>query len=177
MRNGKRSAIVLLAPWLLSPLSFYARAQETPTQFEIGIVYYADGGGFRALHKEKSSEGWEEGDYSGWVAGAHATTRLPADQPQTFRVCDVDPTRFKLYKFKSKRNVRVLTISKTMWGGQSEIVLSQSEIPLKIQAVGAACFSLTPQNTLGEGEYGFSPESSLDAFMFGVGDVSKSKKK
>jgi hypothetical protein len=54
-------------------------------------------------------------------------------------------------------------------------VLSESEIPVKIQNAESGCFTLTPQETLGDGEFGFSPVESLDAFMFGVGDIKQSR--
>ena len=91
-------------------------------------------------------------------------------------MCGVDPSRYKLYRFKSDGNTRSVTIAKTnMLIGGSKTVLSESEIPVKIQTAESGCFTLTPQEDFGDGEFGFSPVESLDAFMFGVGDVKQSR--
>lgn len=176
MFSRTRSAMVLIVASLMSPLSFLVRGQDAGTHYEIGIVYYGDGGAFKRLDKETAPQGGRS-QYSARVKGAHATIRLPADQPQIFRVCGVDPTRFKLYRFKSEGNVRTVTISKNnMWIGGSKTVLSESEIPAKIEAAETGCFTLTPKETLGSsGEFGFSPVESMDAFMFGVGEAKPTK--
>jgi len=102
--------------------------------YEIGIVYYADGGSFKALDKETASQGGRS-NYAAKVKGAHATLRLQADQAKVFRVCGVDPSRFKLYRFKSEGNARTVTIAKVnMWIGGTKAVLSESEISVAIQA-------------------------------------------
>lgn len=167
--------MTLVVASLISPLSFQVRAQDTATHYEIGIVYYADGSGFKALDKETALQSGRS-NYAAKVNGAHATIRLRADQPQVFRVCSVDPSRFKLYRFESKGNARSVTIAKVnMWIGGSKTVLSGSQIPMTIKTAESGCFALTPQPTLNDGEYGFSPDGSIDSFMFGVGDVKQSK--
>ncbi|HEX4756530.1 MAG TPA: hypothetical protein VH308_01060 [Terracidiphilus sp.] len=164
-----KSAIALVAASLISPLSFRAQAQDNSTRYEIGVVYYAGQGGIKALDREKEVESGRK-NYSAKVNGAHATMRLAADKPQVFRVCKVDPTRFKLYRFKSEGNARTCTIAKiNIWIGGSKNVLAESEIPMSIQTAEDGCFTLTPQKTLEDGEFGFSPFESSDVFMFGVG--------
>jgi hypothetical protein len=80
----------------------------------------------------------------------------------------------KLYRFKSDRNTRFVTVAKVnMWIGGARTVLSESEIPVKIQTAETGCFTLTPQGALGDGEFGFSPVESMDAFTFGVGDLKQ----
>lgn len=173
MAKVVRIAMVLLAGTLIPAASLRAQSGEAQAHYEIGIVYYADGGGFKALNKEDAPQSGRS-NYAAWVKGAHATVRLAANQPQLFRVCGVDPTRFKLLRFNTKGDARTVTIAKSnMWIGGTKTVVSESEIPLQIQSVGE-CFTLAPQHTLAEGEYGFSPTGSLDAFMFGVGDISHS---
>ena len=143
--------------------------------YEIAIVYYADGGNFKAIDKEVVSQGGRS-NYSAKVKGAHATLRMRSDQPHIFRVCGVDPSRLKLYRFKSEGNARSVTIAKVnMWIGGSKVVLPESEVPLSIQTSESICFTLTPKEALGEGDFGFSPVESADAFMFGIGDVKPSK--
>lgn len=174
MVSGLRSGMVLIIASLISPYSNLARAQDSSTKYEVGIVYYADEGGFKALEKETVSQGGRS-SYSASVKGAHATLRLRTDSPQVFRVCGVDPTRFKLYRFKPEINARTVTIAKNnLWVGGTKVVLSESEIPVAIQTSEGSCFTLTPKETLKDGEFSFSPLESLDAFTFGVGDVSQS---
>jgi hypothetical protein len=159
---------------LMSPL-FVARAQDTSKPNAVGIVYYADADDFKALDKEAAPQSGRS-NYSAKVKGAHATVRLKADEPLIFRVCGVDPTRFKLYRFKSEENTRTVAIARNnMLIGGSKTVLSESEIPLVIQTGESGCFTLKPQKVLENGEFGFSPLESLDAFMFGVGDAKQSK--
>jgi hypothetical protein len=172
--SRKISGVLIIAS-LIMPSSFLARAQDTGAHYEIGIVYYADGANFKAIDKVVSSLGGRS-NYSGKVKGAHATLRLQNGLPHVFRVCGVDPSRFKLYRFKSEGNVRTVTIAKVnMWIGGSKVVLPESEIPVSIEASEGNCFALTPKSLLGDGEFGFSPTDSGDAFMFGVGDVKPSK--
>lgn len=157
------------------PSSFLARAQNPGAHYEIGIVYYSDGANFKPIDKEVSSQGGRS-NYSGKVKGAHATLRLEDGVPRVFRVCGVDPSRFKLYRFKSEGNVRIVTIAKAnMWIGGSKVVLPESEIPVSIEASEGNCFALTPKSALGDGEFGFSPTETVDVFMFGVGGVKPSK--
>jgi hypothetical protein len=54
------------------------------------------------------------------------------------------------------------------------VVLSESEIPVTIQTAESGCFTLTPKESLKDGEFSFSPVESLDAFTFGVGVVGPS---
>ena len=165
-------AMAMLLGSIISPRASLAQEQS---HYQIGIVYYASDGDFRAMDKEAAHESGRS-NYSARVKGAHATIRLRADQPQVFRVCSVDPGRFKLYRFKSDGNARTLIIAKNnIWIGGSKNVLSESEVPVTIQAMENGCFKLTPQTSLGGGEFGFSPVGDSDAFMFGVGDIERSK--
>ena len=165
---------VLIIASLILPLSSSVRAQGPVARYEIGIVYYADGDGFKALEKEPVSEGGR-GKYLASVKGAHATLRLQADRPQVFLVCGVDPTRFKLYRFNVEADARTITMAiNNLWTGRSKVVLSESEIPVAIQTSEGGCFTLTPKQSLREGEFSFSPVESMDAFTFGVGAVSPS---
>jgi hypothetical protein len=174
MVNRTKSAVTLVFASLLAGV-FLARAQDTQTRYEIGIVYYAREGGFAALEKDIEQQSGHS-DYSARVKGAHATIRLPANQPQLFRVCSVDPSRFKLFRFKSEENARTVTIAKiNIWIGGSKTVLPQSEVPMAVKTADGGCFTLSPQETLGDGEYGFSPDGSYNVFMFGVGDLKPSK--
>jgi hypothetical protein len=167
--------MVLLIASLISVLSLPAWAQGTGPSYEVGIVYYTLEGNFKAFDKEVASQSGRS-SYSARIKGAHATVRLRADQPQLFRVCGVDPSRYKLYRFRSDGKTRTVTIAKNnMWIGGSKVVLGESEIPMKIQTAESGCFTLTPQSNLGDGEFGFSPLESMDAFMFGVGDVQNSR--
>jgi len=169
------TSAVSLAVCLISAMFTPVRAQGADTSHEIGIVYYADHDSFKALDKETASESGRS-NYSARIKGAHSTVRLQEGHPLVFRVCGVDPSRFKLFRFKSEGNERTLLIAKTnMLIGGTKTVISDSEIPVAIEATEGGCFTLTPRRTLGDGEFGFSPVESLDAFMFGIGDVKQSK--
>lgn len=176
MVNRTKSTMVLVITVLiLWSLSFLAQAQDSASRYEVGVVYYADQGSFKPLEREVEQQGGRS-NYSAKISGGHATIRLRANQPQVFRVCNVDPSRFKLYKFKSKGNSRTITIAKiNMWIGGSKTVLSESQIPLAIQIAENGCFTLTTREDLEDGEYGFSPDGSFDVFMFGVGNLKQSK--
>jgi len=142
---------------------------------EVGVVYYANGPDFIAIAKEVAPQSGRH-NYSARVKGAHATLRLPAGRPQEFRVCGVDPSRYKLFTFKSEGNSRAVTIAKiNVWIGGAKSTLSQSEVPVTIQPSDGDCFTITPKEVLKEGEYGFSPAGAEDAFMFGVGEVKQIK--
>jgi len=174
MFGGIKPRTMLIIASLILPLSFSVRAQGPVTRHEIGIVYYADGDGFKALEKEPVSEGGR-GKYLASVKGAHAALRMQADRPQVFLVCGVDPTRFKLYRFNVEADARTITMAiNNLWTGRSKVVLSESEIPVAIQTSEGGCFTLTPKQSLREGEFSFSPVESMDAFTFGVGAVSPS---
>ena len=99
MVNRTKAAIAtVVASLILLSSSFLARAQDKGKQYEVGTVYYAAQGGFEPLDKEITVQSGRS-SYSAKVRGAHAAIRLPGNQPQVFRVCSVDPSRFKLYRF------------------------------------------------------------------------------
>lgn len=163
-------AIALVLVSFLGSASLPARAQQKSAPDEVGIVYYSDSGVFKPLEKEPITQGGRS-NYAARVDRAHAAIRLPSGQAELFSVCGVDPTRFKLYKFKSEGNSRTLTISRNnMLIGGSKVVVSKSEVQLSIKREESGCFTLTPRKALDDGEFGFSPLESMDAFMFGVGD-------
>lgn len=166
-------AAALVSASLVWPLSVSPQVQRPAAPYEVGTVYYANQGSFKPLAKETAPQSGRS-NYAARVKGAHAEVRLLANQPQMFLVCGVDPSRFKLFAFKSDKNSRTVTISKVnMWIGGSKTVLSESEIPVSIQQDENGCFKLTPKQALGNGEFGFSPVESMDAFMFGIGDVKR----
>jgi len=162
-------SVILQAGFLL--LSKPVQAQD-PGPHEVGIVYYADGREFKAIAREIAPQSGRR-NYSARVKGAHSAVRLKTGQVQTFRVCGVDPSRYKLYAFRSEGNFRTVTIAKiNIWIGGSKSTLSESEVPVTIQSADAGCFTITPKEALKDGEYGFSPAGAEDVFMFGVGDTN-----
>ena len=175
-RFGKQIslAVSLLFGTCFLPFFRPAQAQDV-TPHEVGVVYYADGLEFKPLAKEIAPQSGHR-NYSARVKGAHALLRLRAGQSQTFRVCGVDPSRYKLYTFKSAGDSRSVTLAKiNIWIGGSKSTLSESEIAVTIQAEERDCFAIAPKEALKDGEYGFSPAGAEDVFMFGVGDVKQVK--
>jgi hypothetical protein len=175
-RSERRSSGIaaLLSMAIFLPPLTEARAQEIAPH-DVGIVYYRDGTGFKALAKETDSEGGRV-NYSSRVKGAHASVRLPEGGPHEFRVRNVDPSRYKLYTFKVTGNSRTVTIAKVnIWIGGSRNVVSESEVPTNIQVTEGGCFAIKPKEYLKNGEYGFSPVGDRDVFAFGVGDVKQTK--
>jgi hypothetical protein len=173
VRKTCQSATALIVALLMPHGVLAVRAQDTAKDYAVGIVYYSSGGDFKALEKEAAPQSGRS-NYSARVKGAHASVRLRGDQPLVFRVCGADPSRFKLFRFKSQGDARIVTIAKNnIWIGGSKTVLSDSEIPVAIHPAEGNCFTMTPAKSLGDGEFGFSPLESLDAFMFGVGEVSE----
>ncbi|WP_128915607.1 hypothetical protein [Granulicella sibirica] len=165
-------ALVLLSLVSLSPLMTWA--EDADLRYAIGTVYYAEGSEFKAVEKEAAPQSGR-GIYSAKVKGAHAALRLQAEPHQVFRVCGVDPTRYKLYRFRSDAKTRIITIATNTLLGGYKVVLPESEIQIKIEQADNGCFTLTTQETLKDGELGFSPVDSLDAFMFGIGRVPESR--
>lgn len=175
-RLGTREVALALA---LVCQAFLPRLAPAQTQYaaphEIGVVYYANGSGFKALVKETAPQSGRS-TYSAKVKGAHAAIRLVARQPQTFRVCSVDPSRYKLFTFRTTKDFRAVTIAKiNIWVGGSTSKVSESEIPVTIQQGDGDCFTINPKEALRDGEYGFSPAGAEDVFMFGVGDLKPGK--
>lgn len=151
-----------------------ASAQDASPQ-EIGVVYYLDGSGFKALEKEAAPASGRS-NFSAKVKGAHAAMRLEAGGPQRFRVCSVDPVRYRLYTLRSTKNSRDVTIAKiNVWIGGAKSVLSESEVPIIVQAADSGCFTIAPKEPLTDGEYAISPVGEEYAFMFGVGAIKKPK--
>jgi len=148
-------------------------SQQAPQ--EVGIVYYAEGPNFKALEKEPAPASGRA-RFSAKMKGAHATVRFATGQPQRFRVCSVDPTRYKLFRLRSTKSTREVTITKVnMLIGGAKSVLSDSEIPITVQVADAGCFTIATKERLDDGEYGFSPTGEEYAFTFGVGEVKRPK--
>jgi hypothetical protein len=151
-----------------------AQSQDTAPH-EIGVIYYADGSGFKALAKEAAPQSGRY-TYSAKVKGAHADVRLSAGKPQSFRLCGSDPARYKLFTFQSTGNSRTVTIATvSFWIGGATSKISESEVPVAIQPADTGCFTITSKEALKDGEYGFSPVGAEDVFMFGVGEITNHK--
>ncbi len=161
---GLGAFLACLAPFAARSL----KAQvEGARPVENGIVYYSVGPIFKPLEKVRPLEGAFAG--SATVKEAHSSIRLDAGQPHAFRVCGVDPTRYKLYVFQSTGKSRTLKIANSgVWKGTATVVMSQSEIPLKVRAIDGDCFEISPEQALDDGEYGFNIVESRELFMFGV---------
>jgi hypothetical protein len=157
-----------------APQLILAQAKD-PTPHEVGIVYYAEGSGFKPIDKQKQAMGGKP-IYSGKVKGPRSALRLIAGQPQIFRVCGVDPTRYTMYTFRSTKDLRVLSIAKVaLLTAKATFILSESEVPVTIKTADSGCFEITPKKSLEAGEYGFNPLGSDDVFMFGVDDAMRTK--
>ncbi len=174
MINKTGWGIALVLACLMSPLSLLAQAQLKGPHYKNGIVYYADNGNFKSFNKEVASVGHGWSKYTVKVQGAHATVRLPADQPQIFLVCGVNPSHLKLYRVQSEKDARTLDMAKIRWMADPKDTLSESEIPVSTQSAESGCFKITPEKPLEAGEFSFSPTDNNDCFMFGVGDVKQS---
>ena len=110
------------------------------------------------------------------LKGSHAAGRLPIGQTLRFRLCSADPTRYKLYRLRSTKNSRDVTIEKVnIWIGGAKSTLSESEIPISIEPADSGCFTLATKAQLDEGEYAISPTGEEYAFAFGVGELKKPK--
>jgi hypothetical protein len=174
MKEFNRYKTGLAGVLALEVLLVSAFAQDLAPN-EPGVVYYADSSNFKALEKEAAPASGRA-RFSAKVKGPHASFRLATGQPQKFRVCSIDPTRLKLYRFRSTRNSRDVTITKVnIWIGGAKSVLSESEIPIVVQAADTGCFTMTTKEQLSDGEYGFSPTGEEYAYTFGVGEAKTPK--
>jgi hypothetical protein len=151
-----------------------ASAQDT-TPREPGVVYYSDASNFKPLEKEAAPASGRA-KWSAKIEGAHAAVHFPTGKTQRFRLCSADPTRYKLYRLRSTKNTRDVTITKVnIWIGGGKSALSESEIPITVEPADSGCFTLTTKEQLNEGEYAISPAGEEYAFAFGVGQVPKAK--
>jgi hypothetical protein len=160
---------------LVFQLLLASAAPQDAAPHEVGVVYYADGPNFKTLQKEAAPASGRA-NFSAKMKGAHAAVRIASGKPQKFRVCSIDPTRYKLYKLHSTKNSREVTITKVnLWIGGAKSVLSDSEIPTTFEPADSGCFAISAKDQLGEGEYGFSPTGEEYAFTFGVGELEQPK--
>ena len=150
-----------------------AQAREVSPR-EIGVIYYADGSEFEPLVKEVAVSGGKP-NFIARVKGAHSPIRLSEGQPHAFRICGVDPTRYKLYTFEFTKKERTMVLAKIGFWGAAHDVGSESEIPVAIQVAEGNCYAISPKESLKAGEYGFSPVGAENVFMFGVGGVKTIK--
>ncbi len=155
-------------------LLIIASAQEIAPH-EPGVVYYADGPGFKPLVKEAAPASGRA-TFSAKLKGPHAAVRLATGQTLRFRLCSADPTRYKLYRLRSTKNSRDVTISKVnIWIGGAKSKLSESELPMSVEPADSGCFTLATKGPLDEGEYAISPTAEEYAFAFGVGEPKAPK--
>jgi hypothetical protein len=167
-------AVVLLCHGCLWPQGIPGQSLDG-SALDAGVICHADGAECKSLEKQTGVQSGRP-TYSARIKGSHSGVRLTAGQPLKFRVCGVDPTRFKLYTFRSSKDERAVAIAKIgNWTGSARSVLSQSEVPVTIQKEGSNCFEITPRDVLKSGEYGFSPVDSNDVFAFGIGDIQRVK--
>lgn len=146
-----------------------APARDAAPQ-EVGVVYYADGSAFRPLAREVVTTGGRP-KFTARLAGAHSPIRLTDGQHLTFKVCGVDPTRYKLYAFESSAKERTMVVARVGLWGTTHDVTTNSEVSVEIQPLKDNCYSISTKAPLKAGEYGFSPVGAEDVFMFGVGNV------
>jgi hypothetical protein len=140
----------------------------------VGAVYYQEGAEFKSLTKVVAKVSGRS-TVKAEIPGANAEIRLPAGQSPVFRVCGVDPTRYKLYTMTSDKKSRTIDLAKAGFFGGSKSVLAESEIEMTIVVADGNCFTITPKEPLDRGEYGFSPVGSDDTFAFGIGAVKPPK--
>ena len=159
--------IVVAAALMLAAANLVAQSQ-----LEIGVVYYQDGSAFYPLKKSVARVGGRS-TIAAQIPGSAASIRLPAGQVPVFKVCGVDPTRYKLYPLKIVGRSRSIDISKVRRLGGADVVLPQEEIPATITAAEPNCYSITSKQPLLDGEYAVSPVDSNDVFDFGIGEPKK----
>ena len=128
------------------------------TPREVGIVYYANGSEFRQLEKKVAVTGGRP--IMARASGAHSPVRLSDGQPYTFRICGVDPTRYKLYKLEVTKKERTLLLAKIgVWGTMHD-VSAESELPVSIQtAEDKKMLRNLSQRALNSGRIRFQPRS------------------
>jgi hypothetical protein len=155
-----------------------AQAQSTIMPEVIGVPYYIDPVQNTAVPLEKelantkfSSRmlGFAGSTTRAELKGNRSSFRLRSAQVPEFVIRGVDPSRFKLYRLKSKKDRRELRISSSgVLGLSGKVTLEEFEIPLSIAECGLACYKLKPESELGAGEYAISPVDSNDSFTFGI---------
>lgn len=144
---------------------------------EVGAVYLQVNDVFERLPKvvaKVSSHAKFGGNVvTAEIPGAEAVARVSAGARPRFRVCGVDPTRYKLYSMKAAKNARTIEIWKTGLSTKSKSVLNDSEVQTLIENADGNCFSITAVTVLNSGEYAFSPVGSNEVFAFGVDSIAK----
>lgn len=160
-----------------------APAQSTIMPEAIGEPYYIDPvqNTIVPLQKELASIkfssrvlGFAGSSTRAELKGNRSSVRLMPAQVPEFVIRGVDPSRFKLYRFKSKKDKRELQMSsRGVLGLSGKVTLEKSEIPLSIAECGPTCYKLKSNVELDVGEYVISPVDSNDSFTFGVDPVQK----
>jgi hypothetical protein len=103
------------------------------------------------------------------LKGNRSNVRLTPSQIREFVIRSVDPSRFKLYRLKSKKTRREVQMASVgALGLSGKTTLSKSEIPLSITEYAPGCYRLRPEAQIVAGEYSISPSGSNESYTFGV---------
>ncbi len=163
--------------------SVSAQAQSTIKLEAIGVPYYIDPvqNTIIPLQKELASIkfssrilGFAGSSTRAELKGSRSNVRLMPAQIPEFAIRGVDPSRFKLYRLKAKKDKRELQMSsRGVLGLSGSVTLEKSEIPLSIAECGPMCYKLKPNIELDAGEYVISPVDSNDSFTFGIDPSQK----
>ena len=132
-----------------------------------GVVYYQEGAALRPLSKAVVGVS-AAAPATAEIDGSTAPIRFTSSPTPVFRVCGVDPARYKLYTLKSESDSRVLETRKSSGSGLPAPVMTEREVATAITSAEGNCFSITPKVALNRGEYGIHPIDSNDVFDFGV---------
>lgn len=98
----------------------------------------------------------------------HSPTRLFAAPNLSFVIhlaSGVDPSKWQLYAFESKKGKREVTL---MNAGYFSVKQGPGPVAFDVEKYGESSYKLTPTKALALGEYGFSATDAQDVFCFGV---------
>lgn len=143
---------------------------EQPT--EIGVFYHVEPGDRRIVRLERQTAiirsklrtlGFRGRAFKAEISGRSSPVRLGPSAEFVVRLsAGVDPTKYRLYRYRVRRHKRELVMAA---GGKS----APPEVIFQVRELGNSIFAFSIPGGLGPGEYCFSPYDSNDTFNFGVG--------
>jgi hypothetical protein len=178
MFGNKVSFVLCIFALFTCHAGAWAQAQSTMMPETIGEPYYIDPTRHTIVPLQKEiadvkfsarALGFAGSTTRAELKGNRSNIRLAAAHVHEFVIRSVDPSRFKLYRLKSKKTKREVQMASVgALGLSGKTTLAKSEIPLSITECGPGCYQLRPEAELIAGEYAISPAGSNESYTFGV---------
>ena len=145
--------------------------KKSPEPETIGVFYYFDLASNSLIPLERQTGKAKAGftSASAEIAGGQSPVQVKSGPRPGFVIrlaSGVDPNKFQLYRFetkKDKRKVKIAGLSGSTGAGK----------PCDVVSFGQSSYLIKPSKDLEPGEYGFSATDSDVIFALDIKDVSK----